>query len=242
MVPRLCNRGFYMTQKAAFCKNISEKVSAFTNKESYRIQIDGFCKTIHNLKTSAQRFQIISERTSKLSEQIMDATTFQLHTGKYKSLWKGINTMKDCREMVIYHAIISEIRPFTVIELGSYTGGSAVWLADTLKIMDIEGKVFTVDIEKDFLHPTALEYPGVECITGDVTNIGEIFPGKMLNDLPHPWLVIEDCHVNTRQTMTYFAKYMKVGDYFAIEDTSPVIQEGGWGTMNSDFANKSITF
>ena len=42
----------------------------------------------------------------------------------------------------------------------------------------------------------------------------------MLGELPHPWLVIEDCHVNVMGLMEHFGEYMMPGEYFAIEDTN----------------------
>ena len=34
-------------------------------------------------------------------------------------------------------------------------------------------------------------------------------------------MISEDCHVDAIGVMEYFHKYMKEGDYFIIEDTSP---------------------
>ena len=42
-----------------------------------------------------------------------------------------------------------------------------------------------------------------------------------LQTCPHPWVISEDCHVDVLGAMEHFHKYMHVGDYFIIEDTSP---------------------
>lgn len=39
--------------------------------------------------------------------------------------------------------------------------------------------------------------------------------------MEHPIVVFEDCHVATVEMLSYFAKYMKKGDYAIIEDIHP---------------------
>lgn len=41
--------------------------------------------------------------------------------------------------------------------------------------------------------------------------------------LPHPWVVVEDCHVNSYNITNHLSKYMEVGDYYVIEDLSPQV-------------------
>ena len=40
----------------------------------------------------------------------------------------------------------------------------------------------------------------------------------MLGELAHPWLVIEDAHVNTAQVVRRLFRYMTAGDYLIVED------------------------
>ena len=57
--------------------------------------------------------------------------------------------------MVLYPMLIHELQPKTIIELGAFNGGSAVWLADHLELFGIEGRIYSVDIELSFLDEKA---------------------------------------------------------------------------------------
>ena len=43
----------------------------------------------------------------------------------------------------------------------------------------------------------------------------------ILQSMPHPWIVIEDAHINLINVLEHFHKYMIPGDYFIIDDTAP---------------------
>ena len=41
-------------------------------------------------------------------------------------------------------------------------------------------------------------------------------------NLQHPWLVIEDAHVNLTGVLGYLEKFTEPGDYICVEDTNPL--------------------
>jgi len=133
---------------------------------------------------------------------------------------------------MIYQSIMNSIKPRTIIEMGSYLGGSAVWFADMMKAMELKCHVYTVELLEHLVKPVAKTHPGVTCITGDANNIKNLMPPEMLLQLPHPWLVIEDCHVNVQGSLEHFGKHMVSGDYFAIEDTGH-LSPYCWGMMEN---------
>jgi len=49
--------------------------------------------------------------------------------------------------MVIYTQLFWYVKPATVIEIGAYSGGTAVWMADMLKLMNVECSVYSMDID-----------------------------------------------------------------------------------------------
>ena len=51
---------------------------------------------------------------------------------------------------------------------------------------------------------------------GNSEKIHDIFDVK---NLPHPWLIVEDAHVNVNEIIKYFEKYMQSEDYMIIEDS-----------------------
>ena len=62
--------------------------------------------------------------------------------------WKDLGLYKSVYDIVIYWMLISELKPNTIIEYGSGLGGSAIWLADMAKILGLESKVYSYDINK----------------------------------------------------------------------------------------------
>jgi len=42
---------------------------------------------------------------------------------------------------------------------------------------------------------------------------------EVLAKAPHPWLVIEDAHVNVKAVLTHLNRSMRSGDYLVVEDT-----------------------
>src|SRR5215471_16041034 len=46
--------------------------------------------------------------------------------------WRGVPLMKNVFDFAMYPALIGELRPRTIFEIGSGLGGSAAWLADHL--------------------------------------------------------------------------------------------------------------
>ena len=52
----------------------------------------------------------------------------------------------------------------------------------------------------------------------NLSNSKRALPAGMLGELAHPWLVIEDAHVNTAQVVRRLFRYMTAGDYLIVED------------------------
>ena len=129
--------------------------------------------------------------------------------------WKGIRSVKDPFELAIYPMLLWELKPATIIEIGSLNGGSAVWLADMLEVMKIDGNVYSFDIDTDEIEG---EHPRVTFIRADSNRL-DLFDTEFLQSLPHPWLVIEDAHQNVANVLTFFGGFMTPGDYLVVEDT-----------------------
>ena len=127
--------------------------------------------------------------------------------------WRGIALGKSIYDFALIPMIIWENRPATILEIGSGEGASAMWMADLCKSYGLSTtKVHSIDIE-----PPSIEYEGVTFYEGDSREINN----TMLNieNLPHPWIILEDAHIEVNKVITYFEKRMHVGDYMIIEDT-----------------------
>ena len=170
------------------------------------------------------RFQAISEREDK-SDTPMAATKAHCK-GRFFVHHRGSLVMKTPNDQVVFKELLTHVRPATVIELGSFTGANALWVADTLNLEGISCSVYSMDIDLGLLQDKVKEIKpdSLTFLQGDSNRIAETFTAEFLKDLPHPWIVNEDAtHENIFGVLEHFVGYMKMGDYFVVEDTNPEI-------------------
>ncbi|MFX4292244.1 hypothetical protein [Streptomyces bohaiensis] len=108
--------------------------------------------------------------------------------------------------------MIAEPAPRTIIELGSGSGGSALWMADTAQAHRLRPVIISID-------RTAVDLTDdrVSSRTGDVSDLSELLAD--CDDLPRPWLVIEDAHAHIRTVLDFFDARLDSGDCLLIEDS-----------------------
>jgi len=176
-------------------------------------------RKIHEIQNSSSRLVSIKERKDEC-ETSLDSVKMIVYA-KYQNLWKGMQLMKGALDLEIFRHLIWELQPKTIIELGTYKGGSAVWFADQMKLAGTEGKVVTIDINSDLLDPRAKNHPDIKYLNGDLNKVKEAFPATLLESLPHPWILTEDAHTNLVEVIEYFHGFLREGDYMVFEDTNP---------------------
>lgn len=128
--------------------------------------------------------------------------------------WRGVPLMKNVFDFAMYPALIAELRPRTVFEIGSGLGASAIWLSDQLAMNGVESHVHSADRVK-----VETEYPRVSFYQGDCAAPPSLFASELLQSAPHPWLVIEDAHVNVAAVIGHMHHYLRPGDYLVVEDS-----------------------
>jgi cephalosporin hydroxylase len=137
--------------------------------------------------------------------------------------WRGTALMKNVFDFAMYPALIAELRPRTVFEIGSGLGASAVWFADLQISSGIDGRVHSVD------RVTAkTEHPRVTFYQGDCSDPPTLFDMNRLRSEPHPWLVVEDAHHNVAAVLRHMHAFLSVGDYLVVEDSDikrPALRE-----------------
>ncbi|NEQ88834.1 MAG: cephalosporin hydroxylase, partial [Moorea sp. SIO2I5] len=142
----------------------------------------------------------------------------------YLQSWKGIILNKGFAEIATYPMLLHELQPKTIIELGALNGGSALWLADNLEIFGIQAEIYSVDIDLSLLDEKAKSKPNIRFIQGDCNQIESVLTPSILASLPHPWLLIDDVHINTIGICEYFHQNgLQAEDYFIVEDTNPFL-------------------
>ncbi len=166
------------------------------------------------------RFVKISERINfcDIPEEVWN----NLLQNNYLRVWKGTIFLKGIIEITLYPMLLQELRPKTIIEIGAFNGGSAIWFADLVETFEIESSIYSMDIDLSLLDEKAKQDSRIQFLEGDCNRIECVFSSELLLTLPHPWLIIEDAHVNSVGILKHFHKNgLQSGDYIIIEDTNP---------------------
>ena len=185
------------------------------------------------LLEDSKRFQKIAEREDRSDT---GAEAFRASfDGKYFTFHRGIDLMKGCHDLVIYMQLLWHVKPATIIEIGAASGGTAIWMADMLKLMDTECSIYSMDVDLTLLNDRVKKFQpaNVKFVQGDSYKVEKTFPPEFLRPLPHPWVIIEDAHENFPDILKYFHTYMQLGDYFVVDDTNPYTCMG-MGKVYSD--------
>ncbi len=128
--------------------------------------------------------------------------------------WKGHIVFKSVFDLAIYSMLIEELKPDVIIEIGSGKGGSAVWLADMIKILGLNSQIYSYDINKpDF------SYPGVSFIEFDLNSLSEYVEFPENENWVGSKLIIEDAHVNIPEVLKKIDSKASKGDYLIVEDS-----------------------
>ena len=156
-----------------------------------------------------------------------------------KHKWKGLTLMKDPMTLSIYMMMIQDIKPKTILEFGTYDGGSALWMEDIMKSISLDCKIHTFDI-----NPNRVKLPEDSKIKYhelDNNKINEFIDQRkeLFENMESPILIIEDSHVNVDGVVRSIDPFLKSGDYLVIEHTldrkkyqNKMLSENGISSMN----------
>ncbi|WP_165222021.1 CmcI family methyltransferase [Affinirhizobium pseudoryzae] len=162
--------------------------------------------------------------------------TYQAGVMSYK--YKGISCLKSPIDIAIYMQLIWQMKPNSLFEIGSNSGGSALLFSDILNNM---GCTHTPLISIDINVPQIIHDPRIRFIKGNILELEHLFTAEDLHQLPHPWLVIEDSahsHAACTAALSFFSKAMKPNDVLVIEDG--VLDDLGWSDLYNGGPNKAI--
>jgi len=143
--------------------------------------------------------------------------------------YAGRELFKTSWDFAVLPQLLAELLPRTVVEVGSGTGASALWIADALETArryagDRGGfVVHSFDIKGP---PPGAAHDRVVFHFGNSSEPERTWPAAFLAGLPHPWLVLDDAHVNVPGIVAHFLPHMEDGEYFYMEDS--------WGDRKRD--------
>ena len=133
--------------------------------------------------------------------------------------WKDLTLMKDPMTLSIYLQLLQDLKPKTILEFGTYEGGSALWMHDLMISLNLECKIHTFDINSE-----KVRLPNLESLIFhhlDNLHIIEYVKEnyKLFSSLERPVLVIEDSHINVVELLQTIDSFIDTGDYLVVEDT-----------------------
>lgn len=167
----------------------------------------------------SDRYVDLEVRRNRQHKADINNTTFFLSQGYKRGLfWQDVPLGKTCYDINIYQQMIQQVKPKTIIEIGSGLGGSGLFLLDTAKTFGLDVKLITMDRNNRDISPKLTARENAQFIFGDAKDIENLMPDELLASLPHPWIIIEDCHHHVPVIVAHLHKHMDLGDYLVIED------------------------
>jgi cephalosporin hydroxylase len=144
-------------------------------------------------------------------------TLHSIQNAGHNYSYRGIPIIKNPFDFALYPLLLWNLKPRTIIEIGSKAGGSAVWLADLLNNFGIDGHVWSIDIVRVTRHL----HPRVTFLEGDGRDLGQTLTPEKLVVLPRPWLIIEDAdhsYETSKHVLEFFDPHLDAGEYIVVED------------------------
>ncbi len=132
--------------------------------------------------------------------------------------YKGRKVLKPPFDWIVLKDVIEDTKPQVIIEIGTFEGGAALWMADLVQSLALDCPVITIDI-RDCTNGT--QHPGIKWIRGNAVD-QSTFDAVKTAIGSRRGLVIEDSdhkqHV-TAALLEMYAPLVAPGNYFIVEDT-----------------------
>ena len=147
--------------------------------------------------------------------------------------WLGVPTFKCALDLWMYQEIIYRTQPDVIVEIGSYYGGSTLYLATICEALG-HGQVVSVDIDRTHYqarHARIVEITGDSAAPETVRQVAHLCAGKKT-------MVIQDgAHDQAAvwRDLQAYADLVSPGCYFIVEDATVDIFQPGDG-LGRDWA------
>ena len=130
--------------------------------------------------------------------------------------WMGVPTRKMITDVWVYQEIIFETKPDMIIEIGSFYGGSTLFLAQMLDLIGA-GEVVSIDISHEYFKP---EHHRITKITGDCSNITVLDQVKQLIKNKKVMVIHDGDHRSDSvlRDLKLYMDFVSSGFYLIVED------------------------
>lgn len=135
--------------------------------------------------------------------------------------WMGVRVCKSPLDLFVMQDIIHDLRPTLIVETGTWFGGSALYYATLLSLLNVKGEVVSVDVEpmpREFVHPACTFLTGSSTDPKIVSQIAE----KANATDGHVLVVLDSDHSpeHVAAELAVYAPLVTKGSYLIVEDTN----------------------
>lgn len=150
--------------------------------------------------------------------------------------WMGVQLLKCPTDLWVYQEIIYELKPDLIFECGTYSGGSAHFLASMCDLVN-HGEVVTIDIEEKEGRPThrRLHYWLGSSVSQEILSRAE----ELARGKEKVMVILDSNHSRDHvlKELRSYGRLVTKGSYIVVEDTvvngHPVLPEYGPGPMEA---------
>jgi len=205
---------------------LSHKENSYFKNYALNEEQTFYNKTVENLINinyinnclKQKRFNSILERDQFLENQTFPdkKNTYCFFEQGLKNVvtWKGEAILKTVYDLIIYQMLLWELKPKTIIEIGSWNGSSAKYLNDMNEIYKNDCEIFSFDIVNKNDLKDKINYLNVDL--NDLNSLNKylnIFNNNIEIMIQNRNKIVKDGKVE----IAYIDKLIS-GDYFIIED------------------------
>jgi cephalosporin hydroxylase len=164
------------------------------------------------------RYDMFPHIEDRLTMTVREWLIFHYTMHRHYTRYLGRKVLKTPFDWIVLGDIIQDTRPSLIIEIGTFEGGTALWIANLLDAMQAPTRVIGIDLK-----PTAsqIEHPRISWVTGDCLDPKVIAEVDRLSD-GQRGMVIEDSdhkyHL-TKAILNAYERFVSPGCYFLVEDT-----------------------
>lgn len=148
------------------------------------------------------------------------------HEYSYHFRWMGLPIIQYPQDIVAMQEIIWQVQPDLIIETGVARGGSVVFYASMIKMMELEGHVIGIDIDIRQHNRAAIEahpmFPYITLIEGSSTETGVVEQVcKLAIGKQRVLIALDSLHTHDHvlQELELYSPLVTPGSYLVVFDT-----------------------
>lgn len=134
-----------------------------------------------------------------------------------RSRWRGVPIAKNPLDLFVLQEILWDCQPDMVIETGTWFGGSALFIAETLEAIG-HGGIYTIDSTAEPIRP---KHARIVYIQADVLN-EDLLQEIMEYRKPRTMVILDDDHEKEHvlAELAAYGKLVTPGQHLIVEDTN----------------------